>query len=726
MKKFTYSILLVCGLSCLLFPLVARGRVIVQGPGGKAVIEKPVKGAIKTHEDSGGLKKKYKVSLGADETEVGDLSSAEFKPQAKIKRWGQEAYLNITLPETGIPENEKSVNLQGDKVSWVSSKIGADFYKKDLREIKTQGKKDFKEHTFVLNENGGFEFEIILREKPVSNVISLSIETKGLKFYYQAPLTQSEIDKGIVRPDEVAGSYAVYHESKKDGEYKTGKAFHIYRPKIIDKDGEWTWGDLVIASEAKQSYLKITIDHDWLETAAYPVTVDPEFGYTSIGLSAIPLDNIIRGSIFTASAFTPSSITAYLENIDLAASHTAKYAIYKVGSSNLFGQTEEVTVPAGEKGWYEGLYTTSFGLTAEEYGLAANSGSSNILIYFDTGAAQQGFYKDKNYVDAWPGTTAGFVYDDKIYSIWDAATQDISITVTLDATPPGVPVAANITVTQNPSPAQDQVTGAIGAVEGLSTVKIYKESGLTTFLGSAVAVADGSFSAIDIGDNQATGNLIYITATDAVGNASTWTSKGNDITAPTPDPSTGLSAANVVYQITWTINAATDSGIGLHATPYSFDNGISWASVNVLTESSLIANTQYSKQIKARDAAGNTTTAGTLTCYTLSLSPVVTCNQSVGWTNSGSFIFTNGLVTWGDGTAASYGYVWTTNASYAWNEADKTVWNSGTITPAFSSGNQYYLYVHAYNGDSVDNGTELKLGPYGYEATAPTVSWFTL
>ena len=52
-------------------------------------------------------------------------------------------------------------------------------------------------------------------EKPLSNVISLSIQSKGLKFYYQGPLTDKEKAEGIIRPEEVTGSYAVYHESKR-------------------------------------------------------------------------------------------------------------------------------------------------------------------------------------------------------------------------------------------------------------------------------------------------------------------------------------------------------------------------------------------------------------------------------------------------------------------------------------------------------------------------------
>ena len=28
--------------------------------------------------------------------------------------------------------------------------------------------------------------------------------------------------------------------------YQSGKAFHIFRPKMFDADGNWTWGDLNI------------------------------------------------------------------------------------------------------------------------------------------------------------------------------------------------------------------------------------------------------------------------------------------------------------------------------------------------------------------------------------------------------------------------------------------------------------------------------------------------
>lgn len=136
---------------------------------------------------------------------------------------------------------------------------------------------------------GAFELEIVLRQRPASNVVRMAIETEGLAFYYQPELTAEETAEGCERPENVVGSYAVYHAScgqlhngaAAAAKYGTGKAFHIYRPKVQDADGDWMWGVLHI--DAQQGLLSITIDAAWLANAAYPVRVDPTFGYTTTG-----------------------------------------------------------------------------------------------------------------------------------------------------------------------------------------------------------------------------------------------------------------------------------------------------------------------------------------------------------------------------------------------------------------------------------------------------------
>jgi len=82
----------------------------------------------------------------------------------------------------------------------------------------------------------------------------------------------------IFRPENVAGSYAVYHDMKmsfhksqeRAEKYKVGKAFHIYRPKIIDSEGKWVWEGLNI--DIEKGEIIITIPQDFLDNAVYPIS----------------------------------------------------------------------------------------------------------------------------------------------------------------------------------------------------------------------------------------------------------------------------------------------------------------------------------------------------------------------------------------------------------------------------------------------------------------------
>ena len=84
-------------------------------------------------------------------------------------------------------------------------------------------------------EDGGFEIEVYFPERPASNVFRFAIEgAEELDFFYQPELTPEELAQDAVRPENVVGSYAVYHKTEAnhrvgDTNYATGKAFHIYR-----------------------------------------------------------------------------------------------------------------------------------------------------------------------------------------------------------------------------------------------------------------------------------------------------------------------------------------------------------------------------------------------------------------------------------------------------------------------------------------------------------------
>jgi len=245
----------------------------------------------------------YEVEMpSGDKVEIGDREAIDFKPHLKLNHWGGECFVKV-----GLPTTEKVTPIvEAGKVKWRGQKVKARFYP---LEPTTQ------------NELGGFEFEIVLKEKPATNQIVLDIDAKGLRFSYQPPLTQQEIDNGTVRPDNVVGSYAVYHATKKNNEYMTGKAFHIYRPSAEDALGNKAWCSLYIDGHIDPTSLTLTVPQQFLDEATYPVVIDPTFGRTSIGgtsgnltIYVMTRDDYRRGSAWTMPppGGTANFISAYI------------------------------------------------------------------------------------------------------------------------------------------------------------------------------------------------------------------------------------------------------------------------------------------------------------------------------------------------------------------------------------------------------------------------------
>lgn len=265
-----------------------------------------------------------------DKVEIGDREATKFKPHLKLNRWGDECFLAIQ--PAGYIEQEIEEELEGDKIKCkykvkqedIEFELESEFYPLEPRTVVAAKDRRGRDVPFTQNELGGFEFEVVLKEKPVSNQIVFDIQAQGLRFSYQPPLTQGEIDKGTIRPDNVIGSYAVYHAIRGNShgnnvdaeKYKTGKAFHIYRPHLVDAVGSEAWADLNIFN----GVLAIILPQQFLDEAVYPVTVDPDFGYTAIGGSSIAIgtyDTSMRaGSAWAmpAPGGTANYIKAYLES----------------------------------------------------------------------------------------------------------------------------------------------------------------------------------------------------------------------------------------------------------------------------------------------------------------------------------------------------------------------------------------------------------------------------
>lgn len=140
----------------------------------------------------------------------------------------------------------------------------------------------------VTDFEGGFKVDIILSERPDTNRFCYTIEgAENYDFFYQPPLTEEEIANGDVRPPEIEGSYAVYHKTLANHRigsesYATGKVMHIPRPQVWEVDNQektTQWAEL----SYDEGTLCVTAPQEFLDSATYPVRIDPTFGYTTLG-----------------------------------------------------------------------------------------------------------------------------------------------------------------------------------------------------------------------------------------------------------------------------------------------------------------------------------------------------------------------------------------------------------------------------------------------------------
>ena len=365
------------------------------------------------------------IDENAIQIEIGDKTKDKFSEELNIKKWDNEVSLKIKHKTN----EKKNLELDGDKIKMKGDKTEMHFYEVE----------------------NGYEYEIILLEKPDNNLIEFDIEIKGLNFYYQPALNLEdnpeadyctdttcfkEIDGQMAttthRPENVVGSYAVYHESKAgdyhkmDGKnYMAGKAFHIYRPKITDAEGNWTWEEMNIDIET--GILTITIPQEFLDNAVYPVSskgltfgYDPEsHGQSSTGFiaNAILTDFINR----LGGSGTGNSMSAYCFT---AGPGMFQLGLYRNSDDVLIGNTDDITEYT--TGWQTGVFVSEPELSAINYNLAFmhnNVSTSYFKIYYDTGGNTSSQIEYSTYGTwtnpvTWGGSGYGYIFS--IYCTYTA------------------------------------------------------------------------------------------------------------------------------------------------------------------------------------------------------------------------------------------------------------------------------------------------------------------
>lgn len=257
------------------------------------------------------------------------------------------------------------------------------------------------------NESGGFDFSIILCQKPKKSSLEFTLKSKNIAVYPQLPLSQEELEMGYCRPQYAINSMAFYssivgnvHNSpERASRYKTGKIGHLYRLKARDANGWLRWVDWHKVSGDK---LLLVIDEDYLNRACYPIIIEPvgdTFGFTSAGASMCDRDtNNFGGSLFTGVTGIATSIHMYARNWISGDNTYLKGIIVKHSDLTIIsnGVSNAVqTLNYQPFQWYQADFGTSPDLDGSDYVLGLVPYYYHAFMY-DTGDANQGHWDDSN------------------------------------------------------------------------------------------------------------------------------------------------------------------------------------------------------------------------------------------------------------------------------------------------------------------------------------------
>jgi len=331
-----------------------------------------------------------------------DKLDAEIKtsePKLIMNKWDKEVSLKVSYPSEKLSTNKPTINMneQSKRVLQNYGDVSFDIYQID---------------------NNSMEYLLILNQKPDTNSFDLELNyTEGLEFNYQAPLykeqgltepnaTCNATDcQGSHRPENVVGSYAVYHNYKRNNQYKTGKLFHIYRPKIFDANNKTVWGTL----DYSQNKLTVTVPQDFLDKASYPVRVDPSFGYDTAGSSYERLfyegccPSYLKEQMGTNHSVNSSSITTISCHMNLTGDGNITIGYYEQNGNsqgnhsliNDTGATDDISIGWNHFGLGGSISSNNSYILAISAvdGIASTSEIDLAISYDDTGAT--GFYLDR-------------------------------------------------------------------------------------------------------------------------------------------------------------------------------------------------------------------------------------------------------------------------------------------------------------------------------------------
>lgn len=345
-------------------------------------------------------------------------------PHARSEKWAGRCWLEISArgsaPRPGRPERL----LAGDSILEIDCQ-------------RKKGNKTVGETHRI--KTGSLKWEVVynsISDLPEQFAVFDLSNPPGLEFFHQPALTQAEIDEGHVRPDNVVNSYAAYWPQSgrillADGtervNYETGKYCHIYRPEWVAANGQRIWGEQAIVD----GELRITVPLPWIQSlgsAAFPLVLDPTFGYTGTGASAAAH---AAGSVAAYGLFSPAS-NGNISHVSVYSQYSgSKFTagLYTDSSgypdSKIVDGAEETTV---NNDWVHSSMDSTPSVTAgTNYWLADGcNATTNVSHQYDNSAtydmkyAPSGGYSAGTLPATFPGSATNY---DRRYSIYATYTE---------------------------------------------------------------------------------------------------------------------------------------------------------------------------------------------------------------------------------------------------------------------------------------------------------------
>lgn len=354
-----------------------------------------------------------------------------FYPSVRLSRWDGECWIEFTLQHNVGAFAETITDDGNGKLTFTHDLGVANFYALDDGELPATDGEGY----------GGFEFDGVLFSKPPGGQdieISFDVTAQNCALLYQedeATQIANGAEPGSISvPPDVAGSYAIYAVGNQSGrKYRTGKVGHLFRPKAIDNNGVETYLDFNADAQAT-GVLTITVPRTLLNSAAYPLVIDPTAGYSTKGFSTYNASLAFSAPVggawphYDESPVFETDMVATVGHAWITGSGTAvdaRFVIYDNGAAtlanyDLIGQTDKSSISASADTTLDFPANIACPAGSAYIGGFVLNGAAwdHVKIYYD-GDPNVGLWLHSTAViDAMPATLASASKISRRYSIW--------------------------------------------------------------------------------------------------------------------------------------------------------------------------------------------------------------------------------------------------------------------------------------------------------------------